>query len=84
MMVPGHGERGSPKIDTWLPPVVSSDIDIMYVVQIGEIQNAFLMYFCYLRYGFGAYFKQVITYSDAALREKCATPILKQVIINHL
>ncbi|XP_040259266.1 uncharacterized protein [Aegilops tauschii subsp. strangulata] len=46
MMVPGHGERGSPKID---------------------------------RYGFGAYFKQVITYSDAfALREKCATPILKQ------
>jgi hypothetical protein len=26
-----------------------------------------------------------ITYSDAfALREKCATPILKQVIINHL
>ena len=58
---------------------------ILYVVQIGEIQNAFLMYFCYLRYGFGAYFKQVITYSDAfALREKCATPILKQVIINHL
>ena len=26
MMVPGHGERGSPKIDRWLHPIVSSDI----------------------------------------------------------
>uniref|UniRef100_M8D2H3 Uncharacterized protein n=1 Tax=Aegilops tauschii TaxID=37682 RepID=M8D2H3_AEGTA len=66
--------------DRWLPLVVSSNVADP-IVQIREIENAFLSVAHAFFASQYAELKPVpcITYSDAfALREKCATPILKQ------